>query len=164
MPSLVRPERPDRWFADACEIPTLVHLVTVLVSTILVTRAIRVIESGRPFTGAGVRAWALLSVVLIVGGGIQGVLDTVAVGVVSSLARTHPDGYPDGPWALGGDYQALGTNFPDWPWIFFVLGIIGGGDWIPANDADNWLHLLLGAGMIGLGVLTTRESRVASTA
>ena len=46
----------------------------------------------------------------------------------------------------------------------FVLGIIGGGDWIPANNADDWLHLLLGAGMIGLGVLTTRESRVASTA
>jgi hypothetical protein len=46
----------------------------------------------------------------------------------------------------------------------FAIGIIGGGDWIPVNDADNWLHLLLGAGMIGLGVLTTRESRVASTA
>lgn len=46
----------------------------------------------------------------------------------------------------------------------FVLGIIGGGDWIPANNADNWLHLLLGAGMIGLGVLTTRDSRVPSTA
>ncbi len=46
----------------------------------------------------------------------------------------------------------------------FLLGIIGGGDWIPVNDADNWLHLLLGAGMIGLGVVTTRESRVTSTA
>ena len=46
----------------------------------------------------------------------------------------------------------------------FAIGIIGGGDWIPVNDADNWLHLLLGAGMIGLGVLTTRESRIASTA
>jgi uncharacterized protein DUF4383 len=46
----------------------------------------------------------------------------------------------------------------------FVIGIIGGGDWIPVNDADNWLHLLLGAGMIGLGVLTTRESRIASAA
>ena len=46
----------------------------------------------------------------------------------------------------------------------FVLGIIGGGDWIPANNADNWLHLLLGAGMIGLGVLTTRDSSVPSTA
>ena len=22
----------------------------------------------------------------------------------------------------------------------FALGIIGGGDWIPVNDADNWLH------------------------
>ena len=32
----------------------------------------------------------------------------------------------------------------------FAIGIIGGGDWIPVNDADNWLHLLLGAGMIGL--------------
>jgi Domain of unknown function (DUF4383) len=45
-----------------------------------------------------------------------------------------------------------------------VLGIVGGGDWLPANDADNWLHLLLGAGMIGFGIVTTRESRVASTA
>jgi len=48
--------------------------------------------------------------------------------------------------------------------VLFVIGIIGGGDWIPVDDADNWLHLLLGAGMIGLGVLTTRESRIASTA
>jgi hypothetical protein len=48
--------------------------------------------------------------------------------------------------------------------VLFVIGIIGGGDWIPLDDADNWLHLLLGAGMIGLGVVTTRESRVASTA
>jgi hypothetical protein len=46
----------------------------------------------------------------------------------------------------------------------FLLGLVGAGDWIPANDADNWLHLVLGAGMIGLGVITTRESRVASTA
>jgi hypothetical protein len=46
----------------------------------------------------------------------------------------------------------------------FLLGIVGGGDWIPVNNADNWLHLVLGAGMIGLGVLTTRESRIASPA
>ena len=46
----------------------------------------------------------------------------------------------------------------------FLLGIVGGADWIPANSADNWLHLLLGVGMIGLGVVTTRESRVASPA
>ena len=48
--------------------------------------------------------------------------------------------------------------------VLFLIGIVGGGDWIPADDADNWLHLVLGAGMIGLGVITTRESRVTSTA
>ena len=48
--------------------------------------------------------------------------------------------------------------------VLFLLGIVGGGDWIPANDADNWLHLGLGVGMIALGYLTTRESTVTSTA
>src|ERR687897_2736685 len=33
--------------------------------------------------------------------------------------------------------------------VLFLLGIAGGGDWIPVNDADDWLHLVLGAGMIG---------------
>ena len=46
----------------------------------------------------------------------------------------------------------------------FLLGLVGAGDWIPSNDADNWLHLLLGVAMIGLGVLTTRDNRVVSTA
>jgi hypothetical protein len=46
----------------------------------------------------------------------------------------------------------------------FLLGIVGGGDWIPVNNADNWLHLGLGVGMIGLGVVTTRESTVGSPA
>lgn len=46
----------------------------------------------------------------------------------------------------------------------FLLGIVGGGDWIPANDADDWLHLLLGVGMIAVGVATTRKRPVTSTA
>ena len=46
----------------------------------------------------------------------------------------------------------------------FLLGMVGGGDWIPINNADNWLHLVLGVGMIGLGIATTRQSRVASPA
>ena len=39
-----------------------------------------------------------------------------------------------------------------------VLGLLGGAAWIPANDADNGLHLFLGAAMITLGFLTTRSS------
>lgn len=45
----------------------------------------------------------------------------------------------------------------------FLLGVVGGADWIPSNTADNWLHLVLGVGMIGAGVMTTREARVAAT-
>ena len=31
----------------------------------------------------------------------------------------------------------------------FLIGIIGGGDWIPVNSADNVLHLVLSAGLLG---------------
>ena len=45
----------------------------------------------------------------------------------------------------------------------WLLGILGGADWIPSNNADNWLHLVLGAGMIAAGVITTRGRAVAAT-
>jgi hypothetical protein len=44
----------------------------------------------------------------------------------------------------------------------WLLGIVGGADWIPSNDADNWLHLALGAALIAAGVITTREAPVAA--
>jgi len=39
-----------------------------------------------------------------------------------------------------------------------LLGILNGADWIPANDADNWLHLVLGVGLLGLGFVSTRDT------
>ncbi|QAY72723.1 hypothetical protein ET445_04575 [Agromyces protaetiae] len=109
-----------------CALPTFVHLLTVLSATILVTRAIREIASGDPFTSRGIRAWAGLGVVLIVGGVLQGVLDTVAVRVLSTLARAMSFGDDAGGWPLGGDYSAVGIDFPDWPWIFLALGVVAG--------------------------------------
>jgi len=41
----------------------------------------------------------------------------------------------------------------------WLLGIVGAADWVPANTADNWLHFLLGIGMVGLGFATGREAR-----
>ena len=40
----------------------------------------------------------------------------------------------------------------------WVLGIVGAGGWIPSNTADNWLHFALGAGMVGLGFVASRET------
>ena len=41
--------------------------------------------------------------------------------------------------------------------VLFVLGLLDGLSWVPANDADDWLHLVLGIGLIGLGLITTRD-------
>jgi hypothetical protein len=41
----------------------------------------------------------------------------------------------------------------------WVLGIVNGGKWIPVNAADDWLHLGLGVGLIGLGFATSGSMR-----
>jgi hypothetical protein len=40
----------------------------------------------------------------------------------------------------------------------WLLGVVGGGNWIPVNTADNWLHFVFGIGMIGLGFVATRAA------
>jgi hypothetical protein len=44
----------------------------------------------------------------------------------------------------------------------WVLGLVGGADWVPTNTADNWLHFALGLGMVGLGFVTTRGGEMAA--
>jgi hypothetical protein len=48
--------------------------------------------------------------------------------------------------------------------VLWVLGVVGGGDWIPVNTADNWLHFALGIGMIALGFVSSRGTVRAVTA
>lgn len=52
--------------------------------------------------------------------------------------------------------------------IYFVLWIYGllidldsAANFVPLNNADNWLHLLLAVGMIGLGAIFARSARSA---
>jgi hypothetical protein len=40
----------------------------------------------------------------------------------------------------------------------WVLGVVGAGDWIPSNTADNWLHFALGGAMVGLGFVASRDT------
>ena len=39
----------------------------------------------------------------------------------------------------------------------WLVGMLGAMDWLPADDTDDWLHLGLGVGMVGLGVLLSRR-------
>ncbi|GAA3925575.1 DUF4383 domain-containing protein [Streptomyces gulbargensis] len=50
--------------------------------------------------------------------------------------------------------------------VYLVLWLYGliidhdsAANFVPVNSADNWLHLVLGLGMIALGVLLTRRTR-----
>ncbi len=40
--------------------------------------------------------------------------------------------------------------------LLWVVGLIGGLDWLPTNSADNWLHFTLGAVLLGAGLLLGR--------
>jgi len=40
----------------------------------------------------------------------------------------------------------------------------GAANFVPLNDADNWLHLGLGIGMIALGVVLAKRDREAGVA
>lgn len=39
----------------------------------------------------------------------------------------------------------------------FLLGILGSMDWLPADDTDDWLHLLLTAGLLGAWAVSRRD-------
>jgi hypothetical protein len=44
-------------------------------------------------------------------------------------------------------------------WLYgLVVGQNSAANFIPVNGADDWLHLVLGLGMIALGLITTRRS------
>ncbi|MGW6486773.1 DUF4383 domain-containing protein [Streptomyces sp. NPDC055056] len=52
--------------------------------------------------------------------------------------------------------------------VLWLYGMVIDGDsaanFVPVNSADNWLHLVLGLGMIATGALLTRARPAASTA
>ena len=69
----------------------------------------------------------------------------IAFGVGILMAKT-PEGART--YLIGGGVAYLGM---------WLIGVIGGLEWLPVNAADNWLHIVLGVGMIALGFVTGRS-------
>lgn len=42
----------------------------------------------------------------------------------------------------------------------WLLGTVGGARWLPANRADDWLHLALGLALLGAGLTSSRRRAV----
>ena len=66
--------------------------------------------------------------------------------------------------ALGRSYEGARAFLIGGGVIYLVLWLYGlltdnhsGANFVPVNNADDWLHLVLGIGMIALGVLLTRR-------
>lgn len=50
-------------------------------------------------------------------------------------------------------------------WLYgLIVGQSSGANFVPVNTADNWLHFVLGVGMVVLGFVTTRDRRAAAAA
>ena len=69
----------------------------------------------------------------------------IAFGVGIVMAKT-PEG--SRTYLIGGGVAYLAV---------WLIGVIGGLEWLPVNAADNWLHIVLGVGMIALGFVTGRS-------
>jgi Domain of unknown function (DUF4383) len=41
--------------------------------------------------------------------------------------------------------------------VLWIVGLIGGADWVPFDTADNWLHFVLGVVMVAAGYVLGRE-------
>ena len=58
-------------------------------------------------------------------------------------------------------YLVIGgiVYFVLWIYGLFTAGHSSGANFVPLNNADNWLHLVLAIGMVALGVVLPRERR-----
>jgi len=58
-------------------------------------------------------------------------------------------------------YLVIGgiVYFVLWIYGLFTAGHSSGANFVPLNNADNWLHLILAIGMVALGVVLPRERR-----
>ena len=78
----------------------------------------------------------------IVHGGLYGIAGLLMAATAAS-ARTY---------LIGGGLIYLVL------WLYgLIIDYDSGANFVPLNTADNWLHFVLGLGMIGLGLVTTRD-------
>jgi hypothetical protein len=109
------------WLRLLCASPTLIHALTITLAAIFFIQIVRCIAAADPFASRVLRNWPKVSFVLISGGILQGLVDTVA-GIVTFNPASS--GTPPGEELLGADYAGLSINLPQWPFFMLLLGII----------------------------------------
>jgi hypothetical protein len=109
------------WLRLLCASPVLIEAVIFTLGAVWLAQIIRRIAVADPFSDTPVRRWKQLSILLIVGGIVQGLTDTAALTAIMTLARMSAH---EPPFPLGADYQAIGGNGLQWPMFTILLGIV----------------------------------------
>ena len=109
-------------------LPAVLHAVTIVLATVFLLRALRGVALARPFDAFVLTSWRRLSIALLAGGIAQGLADTAAttylntrIGLLFGAGQVTPD---ERDAFLGGDYQSIGTNLPQWPVAVVVAGLV----------------------------------------
>lgn len=111
-----------------CALPNLIHAATIVLATVYLLRVLRGIAQAQPFDPFVLTSWRRLSVALIVGGMVQSLADTAAMVYLSSrIGLLFGAGHVSEAQRvefLGGDYETLGTNTPQWQVAVIVAGLV----------------------------------------
>lgn len=109
------------WLRVLSATPTMIHGLTIVVAAGLVTRIMNRIARRQPFEPSVLRGWQRLAAVIIGGGLLQGVLNTVSWWVIFGPTNAPR---PNHELPLGADYQLIIGAFPYWPVFFILTGVI----------------------------------------
>ena len=110
------------WLRALCATPAMLYMLIALLAAVLITRALRGISAGRPFSPSVRHSMTKLSLLLILGGILYGALDTIAGLTIYDVAASFTYGTQ---FPLGGDYMVTSTNLPRWPFFMITTGVVG---------------------------------------
>ncbi len=110
------------WLRVLCATPAMLFILIVIAAAVLISRALHRIADGQPFSSIVRRSIAALSFILIGGGLLYGLLDTLAGGAIFSVASSFTEGVQ---FPLGADYVVTSTNIPRWPFFMISSGVVG---------------------------------------
>jgi hypothetical protein len=105
------------WIRLLSATPVLIQGAILAVSAVQMTQIVRHVANGRAFARPVLRAFNVLTLALLGGGILQGILATTASAVVSSAI---PEFLND----RGIEWESLGFSGPDWPIMIILLGAI----------------------------------------
>lgn len=104
----------DPWLRALCALPDVVAGVTIVLAMVYVVRVLDGVGRGDAFGAGTRRAVSRLGGALVLGGVLQGVLDTVAVAVLATYSSRAD---------VRERVEALSLT-PRWPWTLIVVGAV----------------------------------------